>query len=386
MRKVFEKVMVGAVSLTLVATLAFGANIAKSVKAEDASEPVEVTYSNWSFSQGGQYVPSQAGNEGYIGSVTMNGTNEQITGWLKGNGEEQAANNPSVGQKQSATQASKGFTINIENTGWDAQWNFSPYRINPWSVQAFVDVPALAGHDYKVEFTASADEKKYAYVAFGGTIKTDEGDVAVAPYGEDVIKGNNQVIALGTTEKTFTYEFTNWAGLDSFKATLMLGAFDAQQDFAGNDISSIVTAVENGWHGNVYVSNFTVTDMGLNSDYTEVPTAWQEDTTKAEPATKKPVTPSTTKPATVKKFAQVKKVKAKAKKKGKVSISWKKIAKVKKYKIKVGSQTFTSKTNKKTVKIKGKAGKTLKVKVRALAANGYKAGKWSKTVKVKIKK
>ncbi len=388
MRKIFDKVMVGTLSLALVATLAVGVNTAKNVNAGDTPEPVEVTYSNWSFSQGGQYVPSQAGNEGYIDSVVMNGTNETISGWLRGNGAEGAANNPSVGQTQSATQASKGFDINIANTGWDAMWDFSPYRINPWSIQAFVDVPAIPGHNYKVEFTASADEKKYAYFAVGGKIKGDDGsEVDIAPYEGDVISGNKQVVALGTTSKTFTYTFTNWVGLDSFKTTVMLGAFDAQQDQGGNDISDIVTAVENGWHGHVYVSDFTVTDLGLNPEYVEVPTKWEDDSTAAPATTKKPVE-KTTKKAVAKVFAQVTKVKAKNNKKGKITVSWKKVTGAKKYQIKIGTKKYTSKVGAKKLVAKGtfKKGKTYKVKVRALAANGYKAGKFSKTVKVKIKK
>lgn len=106
MRKVFNKVLAGITATTLVASLAIGVGVSSSVKAADTA----VALSNWSFVQGGQYSPTEEGNEGYIGSVTMNGTGEKIDGWLT-KGEE------SVNQEKSATKSATGFDMVINNNG-----------------------------------------------------------------------------------------------------------------------------------------------------------------------------------------------------------------------------------------------------------------------------
>ncbi|MCR5703907.1 MAG: hypothetical protein K6G85_04720, partial [Eubacterium sp.] len=356
-----------------------------SVKAEDSTA---VDLKPWSFLRGGVDFNGEYlnGNEGRINSVTITDTSEVITGWNELNPAEQV---------KTASGISKGFDLDIKNVGWDKDWGAD--TINPWQIQASMkEVAAVPGHRYKVSFKTYATKAKYCYVAFGCTVDGydmtpyDEAGLEKEVFAEGGVQSgadsSNQYMSI-LNEETHTYYFTNWVSAQSFKVTFMLGNFssDSKKGYGGVDISDVYTSPDNGYQGVVSVRDFTITDLGKNPDFVEVPTVWNDDTTKAEPTTKKQVTP-VTKPATVKKFAQVKKVKAKAKKKGKVSISWKKIAKVKKYQIKVGSKTFYSKTNKKTVKIKGKAGKTLKVKVRAKAANGYKTGKWSKTVKVKIKK
>ena len=65
------------------------------------------------------------------------------------------------------------------------------------------------------------------------------------------------------------------------------------------------------------------------------------------------------------------------------TISWKKVKGAKSYQVKVGNKKYNAK--KTNVKIKKLAvGKTYKVQVRAKNAAGF--GKWSKAVKVTIKK
>ena len=68
MRKVFNKVVAGATSVALIATLALGVNFASSVKADDATTLAAPT---WSFTQGGQYNPGEPTNTGYIKSVNV---------------------------------------------------------------------------------------------------------------------------------------------------------------------------------------------------------------------------------------------------------------------------------------------------------------------------
>lgn len=382
MRKVFNKALAGVTSATLIATLALGVNFTSTVKADEATTVDTV----WSFTQGGQYNPKEPGNTGYIKSVSVG--NETLANWER---------DKSTKQTQTASKASTEFTLNIENTGWDAQWldvtGYPTNRINPWAVEASNTIEAKAGHIYKVSFKAKASKKKYGYVAFG--TETDD----LMPYDKAPIEmsddATNQIITLGTAEKKFTFTFTNWVSAKNIRTSIMLGAFDAQYDYAGEDVSSIITEVENNWNGTVVVSDFTITDEGLNPEFVVEPPKPTQPSQPSQPSkpSQPAVTPgnnnggnnqpAVTKPA-AKKLARVAKVKAKNNKAKTVKVTWRKVASAKKYEVKVGNKTYTAKKATLTVK-KLKKGKTYKIKVRA-KATGFKTGAWSKTVKVKIKK
>lgn len=380
MRKVFNKALAGVTSATLIATLALGVNFTSTVKADEATTVDTV----WSFTQGGQYNPREPENTGYIKSVSVG--NETLANWER---------DKSTKQTQTASKASTEFTLNIENTGWDAQWSdvtgYPTNRINPWAVEASNTIEAKAGHIYKVSFKAKASKKKYGYVAFG--TETDD----LMPYDKAPLEmsddATNQIITLGTTEKKFTFTFTNWVSAKNIRTSIMLGAFDAQYDYAGEDVSSIIKEVENNWSGTVVVSDFTITDEGLNKEFVVEPPKPTQPSQPTQPTTKPSVTPgnnnggnnqpAVTKPA-AKKLTRVAKVKAKNNKAKTVKVTWKKVANAKKYEVKVGNKTYTSKKATLTVK-KLKKGKTYKIRVRA-KATGFKTGAWSKTVKVKIKK
>lgn len=382
MRKVFNKALAGVTSATLIATLALGVNFTSTVKADEATTVDTV----WSFTQGGQYNPKEPGNTGYIKSVSVG--NETLANWER---------DKSTKQTQTASKASTEFTLNIENTGWDAQWSdvtgYPTNRINPWAVEASNTIEAKAGHIYKVSFKAKASKKKYGYVAFG--TETDD----LMPYDKAPIEmsddATNQIITLGTAEKKFTFTFTNWVSAKNIRTSIMLGAFDAQYDYAGEDVSSIITEVENNWNGTVVVSDFTITDEGLNPKFVVEPPKPTQPSQPSQPSkpSQPAVTPgnnnggnnqpAVTKPA-AKKLARVAKVKAKNNKAKTVKVTWRKVASAKKYEVKVGNKTYTAKKATLTVK-KLKKGKTYKIKVRA-KATGFKTGAWSKTVKVKIKK
>ena len=380
MRKVFNKALAGVTSATLIATLALGVNFTSTVKADEATTVDTV----WSFTQGGQYNPREPENTGYIKSVSVG--NETLANWER---------DKSTKQTQTASKASTEFTLNIENTGWDAQWSdvtgYPTNRINPWAVEASNTIEAKAGHIYKVSFKAKASKKKYGYVAFG--TETDD----LMPYDKAPLEmsddATNQIITLGTTEKKFTFTFTNWVSAKNIRTSIMLGAFDAQYDYAGEDVSSIIKEVENNWSGTVVVSDFTITDEGLNKEFVVEPPKPTQPSQPTQPTTKPSVTPgnnnggnnqpAVTKPA-AKKLTRVAKVKAKNNKAKTVKVTWRKVASAKKYEVKVGNKTYTSKKATLTVK-KLKKGKTYKIRVRA-KATGFKTGAWSKTVKVKIKK
>lgn len=390
MRKVFNKALAGVTSATLIATLALGVNFTNTVKADEAKSADTV----WSFTQGGKYNPDEPGNTGYIKSVSVG--DETLANWER---------DKSTKQTQTASKASTGFTLNIENTGWDAQWKkltgYPTDRINPWAVEASNTIEAQAGHIYKVSFKAKASKKKYGYVAFGTDIVTDQATGAtLTPYDQAPIEmsdaASNQIITLGQTDKTYTFTFTNWVSAKKIKTSIMLGAFNAQYDYAGEDVSSIIKEVENNWNGTVFVSDFTITDEGLNPEFVvepPKPSQPSQPSQPAQPTTKPSVTPgnnnggnnqpAVTKPV-AKKLARVAKVKAKNNKAKTVKVTWRKVANAKKYEVKVGNKTYTAKKATLTVK-KLKKGKTYKIKVRA-KATGYTTGAWSKTVKVKIKK
>ena len=369
MRKVFNKALAGVTSATLIATLALGVNFTSTVKADEATAVDTV----WSFTQGGQYNPDEPGNTGYIKSVSVG--NETLANWER---------DKNAKQIQTASKASTGFTLNIENTGWDAQWSkitgYPTDRINPWAIDASNTIEAKAGHIYKVSFKAKASKKKYGYVAFGTDIVTniDTGET-LTPYDQTPIKmsdaASNQIITLGTTDKTYTFTFTNWVSAKKIKTSIMLGAFNAQYDYAGNSVSDIITEKEANWSGTVVVSDFTITDEGLNPEFVVEPPKPSQPSQPSQPAVTKPA---------AKKLARVAKVKAKNNKAKTVKVTWKKVANAKKYEVKVGNKTYTAKKATLTVK-KLKKGKTYKIKVRA-KATGFKTGAWSKTVKVKIKK
>ena len=379
MRKVFNKVVAGATSVALIATLALGVNFASSVKADDAT----TLDTKWSFTQGGQYNPAEPGNTGYIKSVKVG--DEVLSNW------ERDKNNKQI---QSASKATTGFTMDIENTGWDAGWGNSPVDINPWAVEASNTIEAKAGHIYTVSFKAKASKKKYAYVAFNteteGLLPYDKAPVEMSD------DATNQIITLGTTDKTYTFTFTNWVSAKEITTAIMLGAFNAQYDYAGNDVKDIITETEANWNGTVVVSDFTITDKGVNPDFTEPetkptqpsvnPTQPSKPSVNPTQPSKPSVQPTTPakKPA-VKKLAKVKGLKAVNKKKGTLKITWKKVTGATSYKVKVGKKTYTVKKTSLTVK-KLKKGKKVTIKISAQGPKAkYKASAWA-SKKVKIKK
>ena len=386
MRKIFNKVMAGIMSVALIASLVVGVSVTQNVKADDA-----VQLKPWTFTHQGVNNWGEDGNVGIITSAKLTDTNEEITNFPL-----------TTDYHTTAKQASKGFEVKIADTGWDAKWAgvdkdtgeyYENNRINPWSVQVSMsNVAMLPGHDYTVTFKAHASQKKYAYLTFGTVVD----GVKMAPYGENagLTEGSdNPIMTLGTGEKSYTYKFTNWVSGTQLNIVFMLGAFNAQYDYAGNDISGIVTALETDWSGDVYIDEFTIMDNGKNPNYVAPPEAEPDDNSGSGTGDK----PSggdlggpggsgggTTPPASSKQLAKVKKLKVKNNKKGTIKITWAKVKHAKKYQIKVGKKTYKTSKRKLTVK-KLKKGKKYLVKVRAYKNGSYKTGKWAKK-KIKIKK
>lgn len=394
MKKIFNKILAGALSATLVVGLVMGFT---AVNAEDESTPV--TLKNWVFSRGGVAYNNEYinGNEGQIDYVQMDGTNEFLDGWKKRDPEK---------QEQTATELSSGFEMGILKNGWDRGWDSSPMYVNPWQIDAKMpNVPIIAGHIYTVSFKAHATRKKYAYVTFSCEVD----GYSMPPYSyEATYDGDKQVIVIEPDEKTFTYTFTNWVSAKDFTTSILLGNFSPDTgeknpdykgkfyDYGKKDISDIITEEEKAYSGTVFINNFSIVDKGKNPNFVDKPSVWVDETTTAEPAPEtttakvEPVTsaptPVTVKPVTPKKLAKVTTVKAVNNKKGRVTVTWKKVTNAKKYQIKFGTKTYTAKKAKLVIKKGLKVGKKYKVKVRALKNGAYLAGPWSDIVKVKVKK
>lgn len=375
MKGIFKAIVASATTVALVATLVLGFNFAKAVKADGT----EVTLGTWSFSRGGNEYNSEYlnGNEGRIGSVTLDPSGEVITGF-------KTASAPL--EEKFATQSADSFKLDITNLGWTRGWKNvedpSQDNFDPWQIQAKMNgVKILPGHDYTITFKGKAEGTKYAYVSFGSE------NPEYAPQGDDIVKGDAPVIALTSTEKTFSYTLTNWAETQELNVLFMLGNFSAKLDWGGNDWSSVITDYDAGFRGNVYISDFKVLDLGQNPEYETAP-AIETGTMAPVVTTKAPtptVNPQPQTQAQVKKLNKVKGLKVKNTKKKTIKVSYKKVANAKKYQIKVGSKKFNTSATKKTIKKNFiKKGKKITVKVRA-TATGYTAGAWA-TKKIKIKK
>lgn len=234
-----------------------------------SNETSNVELGKWSFTQGGVYaddMETELGNVGYINSVKAG--NEELSDWQRGVRSEQT---------QTSTIASNGFTLDIQNNGWDwhrkEETGKPTNMIFPWSIEASNIVEAKEGHTYTVSFKAKASKKKYAYVVFGKENQESFGRDAI----EMADDATNQVITLSTKEKRFTFKLTNCLSSKKIRISLMLGAFNAQYDYFGNDISDIITEVECCWNGVVEISDFTITDNGSDYDIETKPI----ETTKA---------------------------------------------------------------------------------------------------------
>lgn len=232
-----------------------------------SNETSNVELGKWSFTQSG--LERSNGSSGYINSVHVG--YETLSNWERWIEYEQT---------QTASRVSNRFEIDIADTGYWAQWEKNPRRIEPNAVVASTIVEAKKAHKYTVSFKAKASSKKYAYIRFGTEVE------GILPYGQKQIKfdddAKNQAIEIGTTEKTFTFSFSNEVGAKNIKTDIMLGAFlgdDSSKvyDMDGNDISDIVTESEARWNGVVEISDFTITDNGSDYDIETKPI----ETTKA---------------------------------------------------------------------------------------------------------
>lgn len=380
MRKVFNKVMAGAMTTALVATLAVGFKVnTTDVKADTAN----ALTGSWT-SSAESYEP----NDAVITQTTFKST------------------------------AVDNVSANISITGWQANWtaesaapedaivlNDKIWGEKPYQIKSEINAKVVPGNTYKLKFTVNN-----GMMEADTTTKTEKNITITVNSG---IEGDNDNIMLFKTitvpaGETKTYEFDVPVSPDylsnDIKVQLAYGSYYYSYELTQAVKAGKVTeeaakackyAYAYGTSENVNAhGTLAFTDISLMGEkYTQsviperqTPNAPTGNTNTAAPNTVAPntVAPTTAAPAVVaSKPAQVKKVKAVNNAKKSVKVTWKKVKGAKSYQVKVGNKKYNAK--KTNVKIKKLAvGKSYKVQVRAKNAAGF--GKWSKAVKVTIKK
>lgn len=383
MRKVFNKVMAGAMTTALVATLAVGFKVnTTDVKADTAN----ALTGSWT-SSAESYEP----NDAVITQTTFKST------------------------------AVDNVSANISITGWQANWtaesaapedaivlNDNIWGEKPYQIKSEINAKVVPGNTYKLKFTVNN-----GMMEADTTTKTEKNITITVNSG---IEGDNDntmlfktiTVPAGATE---TYEFDVPVSPDylsnDIKVQLAYGSYYYSYELTQAVKAGKVTeeaakackyAYAYGTSENVNAhGTLAFTDISLMGEKYTQSVIPERQTTKAPETTKKATTttkvptgntntvaPTTAAPAVVaSKPAQVKKVKAVNNAKKSVKVTWKKAKGAKSYQVKVGKKKYnTKKTNAKIKKLA--VGKTYKVQVRAKNAAGF--GKWSKAVKVTIKK
>lgn len=383
MRKVFNKVMAGAMTTALVATLAVGFKTnTTDVKADTAN----ALTGSWT-SSAESYEP----NDAVITQTTFKST------------------------------AVDNVSANISITGWQANWtaesaapedaivlNDKIWGEKPYQIKSEINAKVVPGNTYKLKFTVNN-----GMMQADTTTKTEKNITITVNSG---IEGDNDNIMLFKTIRvpageTKTYEFDVPVSPDylsnDIKVQLAYGSYYYSYELTQAVKAGKVTeeaakackyAYAYGTSENVNAhGTLSFTDISLMGEKYTQSVIPERQTTKAPETTKKATTttkvptgntntvaPTTAAPAVVaSKPAKVKGVKVVNNAKKSVKVTWKKVKGAKSYQVKVGNKKYNAKkTNAKIKKLA--VGKTYKVQVRAKNAAGV--GKWSKAVKVTIKK
>lgn len=383
MRNVFNKVMAGAMTTALVATLAVGFKTnTTDVKADTAN----ALTGSWT-SSAESYEP----NDAVITQTTFKST------------------------------AVDNVSANISITGWQANWtaesaapedaivlNDKIWGEKPYQIKSEINAKVVPGNTYKLKFTVNN-----GMMQADTTTKTEKNITITVNSG---IEGDNDNIMLFKTIRvpageTKTYEFDVPVSPDylsnDIKVQLAYGSYYYSYELTQAVKAGKVTeeaakackyAYAYGTSENVNAhGTLSFTDISLMGEKYTQSVIPERQTTKAPETTKKATTttkvptgntntvaPTTAAPAVVaSKPAKVKGVKVVNNAKKSVKVTWKKVKGAKSYQVKVGNKKYNAKkTNAKIKKLA--VGKTYKVQVRAKNAAGF--GKWSKAVKVTIKK
>lgn len=379
MRKIFKKVMAGAMTTVMVASLFVGVSVTSStVKAEEAD--VSSAMTPWVVYSAGQITRS-VDPDGwpvrYYSSFTTT-AGETKSDWDANFPNKQYVDGGE--ETWTTTKVANGFTANIANTGWDGQYEGSTLTgDNPYMLKATMpSIKLKEGYFYKISMDLAWTNKKDApeknvQVLVNDSFTNNLDSQRVTIKSGSSVHFETQMRDDGKS-KVATY------GTDTLEIVLAMGAFLHSYN---NSLTTENVAAE----GTLKVENLKIIELGKDEGYIPAPPpATTEPSTPDKPGVTTPTNPdkpgvTTPTKVTAKKLAKVKKLKAVSKKKGTVKITWKKVKNAKKYQVKVGKKTYNTKKVKLTVK-KVKKGKVV-VKVRAKAA-GYKTSAWA-TKKVKVK-
>ena len=361
MRKVFNKVMAGAMTTALVATLAVGFKVnTTDVKADTAN----ALTGSWT-SSAESYEP----NDAVITQTTFKST------------------------------AVDNVSANISITGWQANWtaesaapedaivlNDKIWGEKPYQITSEINAKVVPGNTYKLKFTVNN-----GMMEADTTTKTEKNITITVNSG---IEGDNDntmlfktiTVPAGATE---TYEFDVPVSPDylsnDIKVQLAYGSYYYSYELTQAVKAGKVTeeAAKACKYAYAYGTSENVNAHGTLA-FTDISLMGEKYTQSVIPPKQTTKAPTTAAPAVVaSKPAQVKGVKVVNNAKKSVKVTWKKAKGAKSYQVKVGKKKYNAKkTNAKIKKLA--VGKTYKVQVRAKNAAGF--GKWSKAVKVTIKK
>ena len=385
MRKVFNKVMAGAMTTALVATLAVGFKVNTTDVKADTANALTGSWTN--------LAESYETNDGVILQTRIESTaldnitaNISITGWqanwVNGTGESNVPKDAIILGEKSATNDPR-------------IWGEKPTQI-----RSEIKAKVVPGNTYKLKFTVNN-----GMMEADTTTKTEKNITITV---NSAIKGDNDNTMLFKTIRvpagaTETYEFDVPVSADylsnDIKVQLAYGSYNYSYELtqavkAGKVTEEAAKACKYAYaygtsekvnaHGTLAFTDISL--MGEKYTQSVIPERQiaKDPTGNTNTAAPNTVAPKTAAPAVVaSKPAQVKKVKAVNNAKKSVKVTWKKVKGAKSYQVKVGNKKYNAK--KTNVKIKKLAvGKTYKVQVRAKNAAGF--GKWSKAVKVTIKK
>lgn len=391
MRKVFNKVMAGAMTTALVATLAVGFKVNTTDVKADTANALTGSWTNLAES----YEP----NDAVIKQTTIKST------------------------------SSDNITANISITGWQANWVKETGESNvpkdaiilgeksgdkdpriwgekPTQIRSEINAKVVPGNTYKLKFTVNN-----GMMEADTTTKTEKNITITVNSG---IEGDNDNTMLFKTIRvpagaTETYEFDVPVSADylsnDIKVQLAYGSYNYSYELtqavkAGKVTEEAAKACKYAYaYGtsekvNAY-GTLAFTDISLMGEkYTQSVIPEKQTTGNTNTGAPKTGTPATVAPTTVapktaapavvaSKPAKVKGVKVVNNAKKSVKVTWKKVKGAKSYQVKVGNKKYNAKkTNAKIKKLA--VGKSYKVQVRAKNAAGF--GKWSKAVKVTIKK
>ena len=346
-------------------------------------------------------------------------TANALTGSWTSSAESYEPNDAVITQTTFKSTAVDNVSANISITGWQANWtaesaapedaivlNDKIWGEKPYQIKSEINAKVVPGNTYKLKFTVNN-----GMMEADTTTKTEKNITITVNSG---IEGDNDNIMLFKTitvpaGETKTYEFDVPVSPDylsnDIKVQLAYGSYYYSYELTQADKAGKVTeeaakackyAYAYGTSENVNAhGTLAFTDISLMGEkYTQSVIPERQTTGNTNTAAPNTVAPNTVAPNTVapttaapavvaSKPAQVKKVKAVNNAKKSVKVTWKKVKGAKSYQVKVGNKKYNAK--KTNVKIKKLAvGKSYKVQVRAKNAAGF--GKWSKAVKVTIKK